>query len=236
MLWLCIKPLAAADKDMFIKDMNLYFEQMVKNKLDVQMNYQLYNGGVSGTPIQNTSINLKLDPINKYINNSQLTMYSNKAFSLVLYKNEKVAVLSKASTQKELTNSLTKLMPDSMFFKYITTVQLLSDTLGLRTYQLAFNKQTEYKQQTIVFDKQNNTIRKSIIYYHDNLIKNFESRGVIRPEDTKVIPVLVIEYKVTVLKEKEDFFLAKNILVKTKTGYQLLAPYSNYKLSNRLKN
>ena len=35
--------MAAADKDMFIKDMNLYFEQMVKNKLDVQMNYQLYN-------------------------------------------------------------------------------------------------------------------------------------------------------------------------------------------------
>lgn len=229
-----VKLLLANDLNAFKKDMDLYLETMAKGRLNMAITYKLFDKNISGNPMQTTFVNLKIDGENKYVDNKHLTMYSNKEFSLVLQKEQKVAILSKTNKKTTTPNSLAQFMPDSLLFKHLTQVKLLYDTLGTKGYELSFNTRAQYRQWNIVFDTKNHTIQKSTIYYQNDLAKRLEEAERLNPKEADVVPVLVIEYAISELNVKPAFFQAKEVIKKSAGTYELLPLYQSYRLSNRL--
>lgn len=233
-LWLiCISVLSASagDRETFVNDINAFYKLIATQKVDMDINYKLYNKKVEGMPMQTSAMKIKLDKNNKFIDNSYYTLYSNKKYTLVLYKRNKVAMLSKTN---KTTEQLSNILPDSLMLAYLKTVKIVSDTLGLRTYQIKFNEAYEYQQWIMVYNTSNNTIQKSTMYYKSSLVKKFENQGLINEKDAATLPVMVVEYHINPYSVTPEFFEANNILQKKEKHYVLLKPYNSYRLLDQL--
>lgn len=224
--------LIAGDKELFLNDMARYYQQLSKQKTDLSIAYKLYNKTISGTPFQTNTVRAIIDAENKYIDNSQFTFFSNKQYSLILYKKNKIASLTKNSKSNQLPVSFDKLIPDSTLFKLVTNIKRVSDTLGLRTYQLTFIPKSEYKYWYIVFNTQTNTIQTNTVYYKDNISQGLSELGILKPDDAKIKPVLLIQYTNNTWKTPDAFFLANTVIQKKDKKWELTKQYSQYQLYN----
>ncbi|MES2382829.1 MAG: hypothetical protein V4538_17410 [Bacteroidota bacterium] len=235
-LFICLSVLSAyaSDRDLLMKDINAFYKLVATQKVDMNIQYKLYDKKLEGAPIQASTIKMKLDGNNQYIDNSHYTFYGNKTFQLILYKRNKKAVLSKSNKENKLTQQFNKILPDSVMMEYLKNVNLVSDTLGIRTYQITFSEKAPYKQWTLLFDSKNNTIKKSSIYYKDDVIKEYEKRGLVGEKDASIIPIMVVEYTFHEWNVAPDFFEASDIIAKKQKQYELSKKYSHYKLLDQL--
>lgn len=229
----CFNKAAATDKDKWMLDMNTYYKTITTNSISLSIQYKLYDKNLEGTPLQASTVQMKLNKQNKFIDNGQFISYSNKDFNLVLYKPNKTIVLTKPEKKDLAWKSIKSLIPDTLLTQNVKNVHLVSDTLGVRNYKLYFKEDSEYKLMIMTFDTEKNYITKSIAYYKDDYLEELEANELIRKEDTKLIPILVTEYRMSNLNEPDSFFMANEIIFKNKERFELQKKYQNYKFLNQ---
>jgi hypothetical protein len=222
----------AGDKELFLNDMARYYQHLSKQKTDLSITYKLYNKNIAGNPYQTNNVRAIIDAENKYIDNSQFTFFSNKKYSIVLYKKNKIASLTKTTKSKQLPVSFDQLIPDSTLFKLVTDIKRISDTLGLRTYRLTFIPKSEYKYWYIEFNTQTNSIQTNTVYYKDNISQGLSELGILKPDDAKIKPVLLIQYTSNKWNTPDDFFLANTVIQKKDKKWELTKQYNKYQLYN----
>lgn len=225
--------LFADDRKSLLKDLNNFYALMSVEKMDLSIHYNLYDKIVNGAPYQTSSVSMKFDKTNKYITNEHYTLYSNSIFNLIIYKKNKVAILSKSKSIKEWSKSLASLMPDSVLFQQLNHVKLISDTAGIKTYHIDFVEDSGYKKWILVFDKRRQIIKRSTFYYKKSVINDMEKIGRINEKDKKVEPILDIEYTINDLEVAGNFFEAPNVLVKEKKEFKLTKQYQGYRFYNQ---
>jgi hypothetical protein len=61
------------------------------------------------------------------------------------------------------------------------------------------------------------------------------TKGKINEEDKKVIPIMVVDYKILISETPKEFFEAKDMIVKEGNKYSLTVKYKAYKFINQLE-
>jgi hypothetical protein len=219
-------------KEQLLRDIKTFYQQVATQKTTMEVKYQLYNGKVAGAPMQVSNIHMKLDKINKYIDNSQYTLYANKAYCVLMYKRNKVIVLSKP--QEALPKNLNSVLADTTMLNYLKTVQMQSDSAGIKTYNIQFNAESEYKQWILLFDTRTNTIKKSTIYYKDDVVSEYQKQGLVSDKEANTTPIMVVSYTISDNNTSPDFFEATHIVQKKGNTYSLTAAYQAYRFYNQL--
>ncbi len=219
-------------KQQLVRDMKAFYKKMATQKIALDIKYQLYNGKISNTPMQVSAAHMKLDKAYKYIDNSQYTLYINKTFSLLKYKRNKVIVLSKP--QETLPQNLNNVLADTSMLNYLKTVQIQSDSAGIKTYNILFDTESEYKQWILLFDANSNTIKKSTIYYKDDVVSEYQKQGLISDKEANTTPIMVVSYTISDNNTSSDFFEAADIIEKKQNKFVVTAPYQAYRFYNQL--
>jgi hypothetical protein len=204
-------------------------KKLLNENFMIEMSYKLYSNSIEGKPEETANSRMGKFKNNLFTENHLSYYYSNGIYQANIYKNDKVVLLNKATTNKKIKIEQF-LMTDSNIWNSYSKIELIEDTLNKKTYKIYFQANSPIKTFEITFDKLKNLIIKNIVTYNPNYTSQLSSS---KNKSEKIIVIEFLNMK-SLTNEDMSLFFNQNIKIGKNGNVSLVNTLKTFKLYNYL--
>ncbi len=222
----------AQSSSQFKKDLIEILKRSSNDGLKTSLIYQIYDAKSSEKLIDQTQMFYIVKGNQYYLDNKMLTFYCNNRFNLIKVKNHKQLLVYKPGNEKMQLKQL--LLPDSNLMNSIKSIDLVTDSGGIHTYNIQFKDSEPFLSWVLTLNVKENCLIENKVLYRRSMNSLF---GVSSYQgNSNITPLIVIQFKNSSVPEDLDLqkIFASEIGEFSKRRIELTPAYKSYKVINYL--